>query len=126
MNMGLSGCQNSNFCGEDLMFIFENLNFTISFSYFYSPGPPWDPRGDPRCDKISSISEIWPALCFCSCFFVRPGLFFSCFFHPGMFFFVFFRHGVFFSCWFSPRGVFSCVLFESYYQITKSCYNIIL
>ena len=41
LNMGLSGCQNSNFCGEDLMFIFENLNFTLSFSYFSPTTSPF-------------------------------------------------------------------------------------
>ena len=123
LNMGLSGCQNSNFCGEDLMFIFQNLNFTISFSYFFSPGPPWDPRGDPACDKISSICKIWQVFIVFHVLFSAPG----CFFH------VLFRPGMFFSCCFSPRGVFFMFLsprevFHHFYSnhIVKSYYKIIL
>ena len=98
LNMGLSGCQKNNFHGEDFMFIFQNLNFTISFSYFFSPGPPWDPRGDPRCDQISSISKIWPASCFFHVLFSPRGVFFMFLFTPGCCFSCFVRPGVFFSC----------------------------
>ena len=122
LNMGLSGCQNSNFCGQDLMFIFQNLNFTISFSYFFSPGPPWDPRGDSTCDKISSISEIWPALWFFHVFVFRSGVFFHVFSTPGCFF----------SCFVSPRGVFFMLFFAPgcfrmcFIRIILSNYKIML
>ena len=122
LNMGLSGCQTSNFHGEDLMFIFQNLNFTLSFSYFFSPGPPWDPRGDPTCDKISSICKIWQVFVF-SCF-SRPGAFFSCFFStPGCFFSCLFATGCFFHVVFRPV-VFSHVFYSNH--IIKSYYKIML
>ena len=94
LNMGPSGCQKEQLHGEDLMFIFENLNFTFRFSYFFSPGPPWDPRGDPRCDKISSISEIWPALWFFHVFVFAPGCFFHVVFRPGVFSHVFYSNHI--------------------------------
>ena len=101
LNMGLSGCQKSNFHGEDLIVFFETYQILSIKPYFFSPGPPWDPRGDPTCDKISSISKIWPVFLFFHVFcpprgvffmfFLRPGMFFSCVSRPGMFFMFFIR-----------------------------------
>ena len=77
LNMGLSGCQKSNLHGEDFIVIFETYQILSIKPYFFSPVPPWDPRGDPRCDKISSIWKIWPVLFFFRVFYVSNDIFLS-------------------------------------------------
>ena len=71
LNMGLPGCQNSNFYGEDLI-----------------------------VSCVSSICKIWPVFIFFSQD-LASIYFFMFFYAPGCFFMFFFRPGMFFSCFYS-------------------------
>ena len=95
LNMGPSGCQKEQLHGEDLMFIFQNLNFTISFFILFLTGASLGPPGRPHMRQDFVHLQDLASIYFCSCIFPPRDVFFMFFFAPGCFFHVCFAPGYF-------------------------------
>ena len=117
LNMGLSGYQNSNFCGEDLIVCFCNLSNPLHKTILFLSGASLGPPGRPHMRQdFVHLQDLASIFCFHGLF--RPGVVFFMFcFRPGMCVFMFFSlRGVCFMFVFAP-GCVSSFLFESYYKI---------